>query len=395
MEEHAQAPWRATGPWRVSPRSGSPDALLETIADRARMPLCTTADMTLLHRGDSNFDRLIASFEAARRSISVEIYQIRPDTIGRRLAEALARAAERGVEVRLIVDSFGTSGARDLVAPLPHRGVNLRWFNPFSLYSSLRQRTHRKLAIIDGQEATIGGMNWADEFSEHKTGNNCWRDVALWVKGEVVDALLAQFNAAWSGDAEAPEFVPTRGSRFARACAVGGGVDGRSGHRRAYRAMADAAQHELLLATPYFLPDADLRLLLSSTASRGVRVVVIVPRRCDIGPFKHAGRVSYFNLLASGVEVWERFDRMVHAKVAIIDRAVAAVGSVNLTRQSLDYNSETMILTSDSKIVDEIGSFLLEESLSQAEALSGPSWPRHPDRFRLAELVAAPVGLVF
>jgi cardiolipin synthase len=282
------------------------------------------------------------------------------------------------------------------VSQLRDFGVRIQWFNPPSLVTSLRHRTHRKLAIIDRSEATIGGMNWGAEFSELESGSrSCWRDVALWITGELVGALQAQFDATWCGDPRANATQQIHDTIGAHRFAVGGGECGRTGHRRSYRAMASSAQHELLLATPYFLPDAELRKHLCQTAARGVRVAISVPRRCDIGPFKHAARACYYQLLSSGVEIWERLDRMVHAKVAVVDRAVAAIGSVNLTRQSLDHNSETLVLTSQRRIVSEIGSFLLEESTACAEGLAGLSWRDHPDRARLAELAASSVGLVF
>jgi cardiolipin synthase len=117
-------------------------------------------------------------------------------------------------------------------------------------------------------------------------------------------------------------------------------------------------------------------------------VAVVIPRQSDIPWFKHAGRRTYASLLRSGVEVWERCDRMVHAKVAVADRAVAAMGSVNLNGLSFFNNSETLMLTDDTHAVEEVHSLLTEEAMQHSETLSFESWSRHPDRRRWAELLA-------
>jgi cardiolipin synthase len=149
-----------------------------------------------------------------------------------------------------------------------------------------------------------------------------------------------------------------------------------------------------LLATPYFLPDRRLRNALGDAARRGVRVTVIVPRRSDIWWFKHGARRRYDELMASGVNIWERHDRMVHAKVAVSDGLVAAVGSTNLNRLSFYGNSETLLLTTDPRVVAEIGSMITDESLGAAECMTQQGWTAHPDRRALAELLALPVAML-
>jgi cardiolipin synthase len=159
--------------------------------------------------------------------------------------------------------------------------------------------------------------------------------------------------------------------------------------------MAACARSELLLATPYFLPGRKLSAALVAAVGRGVRVVVVVPRPNDLAWFKHAARRLYHSLLAHGVEIWERCDRMVHAKVAVVDREVAAVGSVNLNRQSMHANSETLLLTAAPQVVAEAQALAHDESLAAADRLHPLGWGRHPDRLRWAETLATAVDLVF
>jgi cardiolipin synthase len=291
---------------------------------------------------------------------------------------------------------MGSSKVADWLPVLREQGVDARWYSPWRPWNHPLRRTHRKLFIVDGRLASVGGINLAAEFSERLNGGRAWRDVGLWARGPVANVLRQQFEAAWKneggGDA-GPLLEVDRGSDGL--VAVAGGRDGRSGHAAAYQAMAHTAQRELLLATPYFMPDRPFRKALKDAAGRGVRVVVVVPRLCDISWFKHAGRRFYADLLHAGVEIWERHDRMVHAKVGIVDGTVAAVGSVNLNRRSFYGNAETLLLTTEGRAVSEIRDLVTAEAGPVAEPLTPQRWLKHPDRRRWAEIAAAPVGLVF
>jgi len=129
--------------------------------------------------------------------------------------------------------------------------------------------------------------------------------------------------------------------------------------------------------------------------ARGVRVVVVIPRRSDIRWYMHAGRRAYDGLLRAGVEIWERDDRMVHAKVGVADGVVGAVGSANLNRRSFYGNGETLMVSTASELVEGIRSLIIDEAQPVAEVLHAPDWSRHPSRVRWAELLAAPMTVMF
>jgi cardiolipin synthase len=366
------------------------------IASRGGLQIAHARKLELIHRGDDHFDRLVRSCGDAEREISMEMYQIRRDPVGRRIVGALAAAAARGVSVRLLVDPLGSSPITDWLPALRRHGVDVRWYSPWRPWNHPLRRTHRKLVIVDGRIASLGGINLAGEFSEALSGDASWRDVGLWTRGPVVGVLRHQFEEAWAGEAGGSPGPLVEVERGVEATvAVAGGRNGRRGHGDAYIAFADAARHELLLATPYFIPDRPFRDALKRTARRGVRVVVVIPRLCDIGWFKHAGRRLYGGLLEAGVEIWERGDRMVHAKVGVVDGLVCAVGSTNLNRRSFHGNAETLLMTSEARAVSEIHRLISVEARAAAEPLCRVRWPGHPDRRRWAEIASAPVGLVF
>jgi cardiolipin synthase len=369
---------------------------LMEVAARGGLQLAQALGLELCHRGDDHFDRVVAECDAARREICLEMYQIRRDAVGRRIATALVRAAARGVSVRVLIDPMGSSKIKDWLPVLRRRGVDIRWYSPWRPWNHPFRRTHRKLAIFDGRVATIGGINLAAEFSEAIRGEHAWRDVGLWTSGPVVGIFRQQFEAAWTGEgrgAAGPMVEVRRG--VDSLVAVAGGRDGRQGHGAAYIAFVDAARSELLLATPYFIPHQPFRQALIRAAQRGVRVVVVVPRLCDISWFKHAGRRLYGGLLTAGVEIWERNDRMVHAKIGVMDGCLAAIGSANLNRRSFEGNAETLVLTPAPRAVREISDLITIEARAAAEPLSPVRWNDHPDRRRWAEIASAPVGLVF
>jgi cardiolipin synthase len=370
-------------------------ALLHEVARRAELELTAARDLCVLHQGDEHFAAAREAIAGARREVVVEMYQIRPDPIGWALCSELAAAAQRGVAVRLLLDPFGSRLVAGWLTALRSHGVRIRWYNDWRPWSDPLRRTHRKLIVIDGRLASIGGINLAAEFSQRHAGDAAWRDVALWLGGHAAWVLRHQFDLAWramGGSPGPPLEVP---GASGVPCAISGSNPSRTNHGAAYIALARAARRELLLATPYFLPVRPLREALIDAARKKVRVVIVVPRRSDLRWFKHGSRRRYQPLLDAGVEIWERCDRMVHAKVGVADGMVAAIGSTNLNRLSFERNSETLLLTDYPPVVDDVRSMILDESARAAEKLRSHTWPHHPDRRRLAELASVPMELIF
>ncbi len=364
------------------------------IADLAGLQLAHGRRLDLIHSGDRHFERLVAAVEGATREVCLEMYQVRPDPVGWQLCSALARTAARGVEVRLLVDRLGSASIGTWFETLRRHGVSVAWYRPWRPWSNPFRRTHRKLVVVDGETASIGGMNVAAEFSDELSGGRGWRDVSLWLDGPAAWALRRQFEAAWvdcGGSPGRPLSVPGGGGAL---CALCSPTVAGSNQADAYLALLATAREELLLATPYFLPGRALRDALAAAVARGVDVTVVVPRLNDVWWFKHGSRRHYRELLDRGIAIWERRDRMVHAKVAVADGLIAAVGSTNLNRLSFYGNSETLVLTDERRVVDEIRSLIRDESRVSAESLASHTWTRHPDRQPWAEMAATAVAML-
>ncbi len=370
-------------------------ALLERVGRAARMRESTAETLELIHSGDQHFDRTVAEINRAQTEVCLEMYQIHSDEVGRRVARALIGAHRRGVTVHVLLDGFGSSQASGLMAQLRTAGIQAHWYCPWRPWHDPNRRTHRKLLLVDGQRASIGGFNLIEPFSERCNGTRAWRDLGLWLTGPAAWYLRQQFAAAWHRETGRQlanlRSLAGEGSR----CFLAGGASGRAGHADAYAAMIDSARSEVLLANPYFLPDATFRARMVTAVQRGVRVAVVLPRVNDVPGIKHLSRRLYPGLLSRGIEIWERRDRMVHAKVAVIDRSVAAIGSVNINSRSFHRNSETLLLTAETDIVRQVQQFILSEGLTSAERLSHNRWATHPDRRRWAEALSLSLGLLF
>ncbi len=367
--------------------------LLE-IADLAGLQLAHGRRFELIHSGDRHFERLIAAIEGAAREVCLEMYQVRADPVGWGLCSALAGAAVRGVEVRLLVDRLGSAPIGPWFETLRRHGVSVEWYRPWRPWSNPFRRTHRKLVVVDGETASVGGMNIAAEFSDLLSAGHGWRDVSLWLEGPAAWALRRQFEVAWVANGGSPgRPLPVPDGR-GTLCALCNPSDTGSNQADAYRALVATAREELLLATPYFLPSRQLRAALAAAVQRGVDVTVVVPRLNDVWWFKHGSRRHYGELLDRGVAIWERRDRMVHAKVAVADGLIAAVGSTNLNRLSFYGNSETLLLTAEQQVVREIRLLIGDESHVSADRLAPQTWLRHPDRQPWAEVAATAVAML-
>lgn len=317
--------------------------------------------------GEAALQALLELCRSARSSLAVQTFVLREDTVGRAVMQALATAAARGVQVRLLVDAVGSLWLpRRVEATLAASGVALRRFMPL-LHNPMRGRTnlrnHRKLAVADGRRLWSGGRNLADEYFVDRAARPAWLDLSFRVDGPLAASALAQFDHDWrlaggGGAALArlpmPSLPPTAGRDAAHApvsTAAHAPADAlaqwlSTGPDRAddtvHALLLSAAWHaqqRLLAVTPYFVPDDALLDAWLSACRRGVRTTLVVPRRSNHRLADLARERSLRELVAAGAEV-RLAPRMVHAKAVVVDEAFALCGSVNLDGRSLFLNYE-------------------------------------------------------
>ncbi len=303
---------------------------------------------TWLPHGAAAYAEMEAQIDAARHSIRLESYLVRQGGPADRLRDALLRALRRGVDVRLLIDAYGSAELpAGFFAELERRGGILRTFNPRRVLR-LMFRNHRKLLVCDRQTAVVGGFNIGPEY-EGDGVEQGWRDLGISISGPVAGELDRSFDAMF----ELAEFTPDALRRFrarerrhdappARVSLLTSGPGaGQSLLRRALQRDLAQARSVMIMAA-YFLPPARIRRMLRRCVQRGGRVQVILAGRTDVPIAKLAAEHHYERLLGAGVEIYEYQPQVLHAKALFID-GVAYVGSCNLDARSLQINFELLL----------------------------------------------------
>lgn len=304
----------------------------------------------LLVDGRVFFPKMLAAIAEAKSYILLEVYLVRSGKLMDIWLTALTGAAARGVEVAVLLDGFGAAGlTKQDRQRLVKAGVRLNWFNPLrwrNLSGNL-MRDHRKLLLIDGHTAYVGGFGLTDAFAE---GDASWHEVALKTSGPCVGDWQKLFCYTWKqahgGALNLPNYLPKRLTRLEKKQLW---VEGRLVHGQGLYLHAikgsliqqiNKAKKHIWLATPYFVPVLKLRLALRKAAERGVQVHLLLPGPViDHPPVRYAGQRFYNRLLNSGVKIYEYLPRFVHAKVSLCDDWVS-IGSCNFDHWGLRWNLE-------------------------------------------------------
>ena len=327
----------------------------------AGTPLTVGNKVLLLQDGPATYERMFAAIRNAKDHINMETYIIEDDEVGNRFADALIEKQKQGVQVNFIHDSVGSMDApKAFFKRMTDSGVNVLEFNPVNPLTAgkgwdVNQRDHRKLLVVDGETAFVGGINISSVYSgssqsqRSKRGSKSgqpWRDTHLQVEGPVVGEFQKLFLATWEkqkGETLAPrKYFPQLGSKGREVVrAIGSSPD--DPYSLIYATLISAigsAETTVRLTNAYFIPDPQLRAALKDAVQRGVDVKIIVPASTDSWLVFHAGRSYYAELLGAGVKIYERRDALLHSKTAVIDGVWSTIGSTNLNWRSFLHNQE-------------------------------------------------------
>src|SRR3989338_6758067 len=332
--------------------------------------------LALLQNGTAFFPQLCADIDAARHSIYLETYIFAADGIGRMVTDALQRAAARVVAVRVLLDGFGSAELpQHWVDELRMAGVEVEWFrqkiSPFTLRRSRLRRMHRKLAVMDGEVAFVGGINIIDDIAEYSDFSVPRLDYAVRVQGPVAGEIHAAMRRLWGVVSWAS--FRRRGKEIERLVlekeeqAVAPGIafllSDNLRHRRdierAYLKAIAGAQREIIIANAYFLPGRVFRRALKQAVRRGVRVVLLLQGKVEYRVQHYATHALYDQLLAAGVEIYEYQPSYLHAKVAVVDGQWATVGSSNIDPFSLLLARAANLAVQDAGFAGELRASLL------------------------------------
>ena len=324
----------------------------------------------LLRSGREYFPALVSAIESAEREVWLETYIFADDPAGRLVADALVRAARRGVAVRVLVDGWG---ARHYLTPslqqfLIDGGVDLMSYRPevkpWNFRSNRLRRLHRKLCHVDGRVAFVGGINVIDDL--HTPGHKPPRvDFAVSIEGPLLAPIMYTMQRVWA-IVEIAQLRRTDVRLFPEPAAVGragtqtakfvirDNLRHRQDIERAYLAAIRTARREIVIATAYFFPGAEFRHALVNAVARGVRVTLLLQARVEYRLLHHASRALYGQLLQGGVDIQEYHRSFLHAKVAVIDGHWATVGSSNIDPYSFLMSREANVFVRDGWFAEQL-----------------------------------------
>jgi cardiolipin synthase len=324
--------------------------------------------LTLLRSGTEYFPALEAAIGAAERELYLEAYIYRDDATGQRITAALCEAGRRGVQVHVLIDGFGS---QELSAAMRSRladaNVQLSIFRPnrslFNLRRHRLRRMHRKLAVIDGKVAFIGGINIIDDHDVPGEGPPRY-DYAVRIEGPLLAPIQREMERLWNKlawlslrkrplESPAPVDDATKGTQRA-ALVVRDNYPHRTDIEHAYLGAIYAAKDEIIIANAYFFPGRRFRQALIHAAGRGVQVTLLLQGRVEYLLQHYASRALYGTLLDAGIAIHEYHQSYLHAKVAVFDGKLATVGSSNIDPFSLLLAREANLFIDDAGFAQEL-----------------------------------------
>lgn len=312
-------------------------------------------------------DSMVRDIDAARDHVHVLYYIWLDDGTGTALAEALIRATERGVTCRAMADGLGSRAMvgsalwRKMEQAGVRMAVSLPLNNPLRtlLTSRLDLRNHRKITVIDGHISYVGSRNSADPEFRIKPKFAPWVDIMLCVTGPAVVQNQLLFLSDWmavTGEnlMSLPSRPGTDDGGFPALVFGDGPTERRGATPQLFASLIACARRDIVISTPYFVPDATLVEALRAASYRGVDIKLIFPRRNDSWVVAAASRSYYRTLLEAGCEIYEFKGGLLHAKTFTLDGLVTVVGSSNLDLRSFDLNYENNILLQDVAVTDDV-----------------------------------------
>lgn len=398
---------------QLQSKSGDIDILQKHLAAEQAInldsPLVLGNKLTLLQDGPATYQAMFAAMRAAKDHIHLETYIFEDDDTGRQFADLLLERQAAGVQVNLIYDSVGCLNTpKEFFERLSAGGIQVLEFNPVNPLAGkkkewlLNNRDHRKLLVVDGRVAFIGGINISEAYSAGSSMSLArkrpakapgWRDTHLQIEGPVVAEFQKLFIDTWSkqkgpslaGKNYFPK-LEKQGDEIVRAI----GSASADPHSLIYLTLMsaiDSAEQRIYLTNAYFVPDPQLLKALTDAARRGVEVKLVLPSHTDSWATFHAGRSHYSKLLHAGVKIYERRGAVMHSKTASIDGVWSTIGSTNLDWRSFLHNDEINAAILGRDFARQMDAMFAKD-LAESDAIDIEHWERRSLILRFKERAA-------
>ena len=383
--------------FRIDERLYTKKRLINLLLSNSNAILTNNNEVKVLHNGEETFPEIFQAIEQAKHHIHLEYYIVEDDNIGNQLRELLIQKARDGVEVRFIYDDVGSwELKKKFIRSMRQAGVKVDCFMRVRfpmLTSKVNYRNHRKILVVDGETAFVGGLNFADRYQQGIPGIGQWRDTHLKVSGGGATALQIIFMADWyfvskeifKGVKYFKPFESGKG-KLVQVSASGPDSDWESIGQAYFSAIASATDF-VYISTPYLMPTADIMTALKTSALGGIDVRIIVPGLSD-AIFPKWGTNSYIEeLLEAGVKIYFYKAGFTHSKVIVVDGIFSSVGTANLDFRSLETNFEVNAMIYDEEIAQNLTKQFLEDQDKSEEVLLA-KWIKRPRINKIKESFA-------
>ncbi|AZB44793.1 cardiolipin synthase [Bacillus sp. FJAT-42376] len=340
-------------------------------------PVSFASQTKILTNGDEKFPAMLEAIKGAKTYIHLEYYIVRHDEIGVQLQEALIEKAREGVEIRFLYDAVGSwKLSKAYISKMHRAGIEMVPFLPVTLpflSNKINFRNHRKIVIIDGKTAFMGGLNVGDEYLGKVDFFGFWRDTHMMIEGEAVRMLHMIFLQDWyymtGKELDTAKFLAADPDDFPEGNGgvqmIAGGPDNKwENIKSLFFSMIVSAKDSIWIASPYFIPDEDILSALKVAALSGVDVRLLVPKRPDKKLVFYASRSYFAELMEAGAKIYEYEKGFMHSKIVIVDYELASIGTANMDMRSFHLNFEVnaFLYRTDSTVtlVEEYEKDLLE-----------------------------------
>ena len=389
------------------------DYHLAAMQDIGAPPLLTGNSVQLLIDGPRTYQAMFAAIENARRYIFVESFIFEEAVQGdRRLSALLSDASRRGVRVYVIYDAVGSlTTKQEFLESLRDENIALCVFNPLNplddRFSGVNHRDHRKIVVVDGEQAFAGGINFSQAyrlasrqikgrgFSKQQAIDQGWRDTHIGIRGTGAMHLERLFRETWArSECEgeiSPAPVETAGAGETLVQIVASTPeDERNVIYATMLSVITYAQRSVDVTMAYFVPDDALENALKDAAKRGVKVRLILPAYSDFSGVFHAGRAHYDALLVSGVQLYELESAFLHSKSIVVDGIWSSIGSTNFDWRSFIHNDEISVCVIDEGFAAEM-TRMFDADLGESREITLEAWRDRGLRQRLKEWLWLPL----
>jgi cardiolipin synthase len=377
--------------------------LLRSLTAITQLPVSTARSVRILRKAPAFYGALKEDIRNAKDHVHIATYIWRDDEVGREFRELLVAAARRGVTVRVLVDEVGSLYLREShFRPLIEAGGQFSWchtLSPLRSRYSFNLRNHRKLQVIDGDIAYVGGMNFGREYMSLDPVDGDWGDVQLRVEGAVVDVLQEVFAEDWffgtAKDDVRNKTKPPRGAAEPTFAQVLRGGPDEEDHPmlRVNLELIASARERLWIGTGYFVPGETIQTALQVAAARGVDVRLLISSKSQHPLLVKAGRSYYDALLRQGIRIYEYDKGVEHSKYLVIDREWTTIGSCNLDERSLRLNFELSLLARCKDTNSEMAR-IFAATIAESRLIDRAAFARRPFLERLTDSALRPLSPV-